>query len=181
MKVLVTYASKHGATRGIAERIADTLEGQDIDVYLRPVEDAGDVADFDAFVIGSAAYIMHWLKDATHFVQHNEKLLASRPTWLFSSGPLGTDEVDAEGRDVREGAEPKEFADFRETIHPRDTRIFFGAYDPDAAPIGVVEHVQHMVPAARKAMPAGDFRDWPEIDEWAAGIARDLAATKAQG
>jgi len=28
---------------------------------------------------------------------------------------------------------------------------------------------------ARAALPEGDFRDWPEIDDWAAGIARELA------
>ena len=28
MKVLVVYASRHGATRGIAERVAETLVGR---------------------------------------------------------------------------------------------------------------------------------------------------------
>lgn len=32
------------------------------------------------------------------------------------------------------------------------------------------------MPAAKAAMPAGDFRDWPEIDAWADGIAEQLAA-----
>lgn len=31
---------------------------------------------------------------------------SSRPLWLFSSGPLGTDTVDADGRDVRESTVP---------------------------------------------------------------------------
>jgi menaquinone-dependent protoporphyrinogen oxidase len=30
------------------------------------------------------------------------------------------------------------------------------------------------MPAIRKAMPAGDFRDWPEIEAWAEGIVREL-------
>ena len=51
---------------------------------------------------------------------------------------------------------------------------FFGAYDPDAPPIGLGERlVQHM-PAPRAALPAGDFRDWPAIDAWAAQIAAEL-------
>jgi menaquinone-dependent protoporphyrinogen oxidase len=31
------------------------------------------------------------------------------------------------------------------------------------------------MPAARAAMPAGDFRNWPVIDAWAAQIAAELA------
>jgi menaquinone-dependent protoporphyrinogen oxidase len=30
------------------------------------------------------------------------------------------------------------------------------------------------MPAVKKALPAGDFRDWPEIEAWAAAIAHDL-------
>ena len=30
------------------------------------------------------------------------------------------------------------------------------------------------MPAARDAMPEGDFRDWDAIDAWAAGIAAEL-------
>jgi menaquinone-dependent protoporphyrinogen oxidase len=33
-----------------------------------------------------------------------------------------------------------------------------------------------MMPAARDALPAGDFRDWIAIDEWARGIGAELAA-----
>jgi menaquinone-dependent protoporphyrinogen oxidase len=29
-------------------------------------------------------------------------------------------------------------------------------------------------PAARNAIPAGDFRDWPAIESWASRIAREL-------
>src|SRR5690348_296424 len=61
MKVLVTYASRHGATRGIAERIAAALERQNLDVTFEPVERIQEATGFDAAVIGSAAYALHWL------------------------------------------------------------------------------------------------------------------------
>ena len=31
-----------------------------------------------------------------------------------------------------------------------------------------------VMPAIRDAVPAGDFRDWPAIEAWAEGIAREL-------
>ena len=178
MRVLVAYATKHGATRGIAERIAESLERRGLDVTLQPVAQDAPVGEFDACVIGSSAYMFHWLKEATAFVRRHARLLSDRPVWLFSSGPLGTDEVDAEGQDVRLAAEPSEFAEFREAIRPRGLRVFFGAYDPDAPPAGVVERLTRLMPASRDALPAGDFRHWTEIEAWADGIADDLAAVR---
>jgi menaquinone-dependent protoporphyrinogen oxidase len=182
MKVLVAYGSRHGATRGIAERIAGTLERSGLEVTLQPVEQAGAVDQYDAFVIGSAAYMGRWLREATQFVQRHRSLLASRPVWLFSSGPVGTETVDARGRDVLEAAEPRDFAEFAGAIHPRDQRVFFGAYDPDAKPIGLMERMGARftrMPAVREALPAGDFRDWRRIEAWAEGIARELQPVEA--
>jgi menaquinone-dependent protoporphyrinogen oxidase len=56
MSILVAYASKHGATQEIAERIAETLRATGGTVEVRPVESAGELAGYDAFVLGSAVY-----------------------------------------------------------------------------------------------------------------------------
>jgi menaquinone-dependent protoporphyrinogen oxidase len=174
MKILVAYATRHGATRGIAERIAQTLERPGLQVSLRPVNQAGAVGEYDAFVIGGAAYMFHWMNEATSFVRRHRSILASRPVWLFSSGPLGTERVDAQGQDTLAAAEPREFNELAAEILPRGQRIFFGAYEPNAKPIGVMERLTRMMPAAREALPAGDFRDWPEIEAWGDSIAREL-------
>ncbi|HEY5628542.1 MAG TPA: flavodoxin domain-containing protein [Candidatus Limnocylindrales bacterium] len=175
MPVLVAYASRHGGTRGIAERIAERLRSHGLDADVRPAAEVRDAAEYDAFVVGGAAYMFHWLGDATSFVEHNRKLLAGRPTWLFTSGPIGTDLVDNEGRDVLVTSIPKEFAKLREQVHPRGEKVFFGAYDPNAKPIGMAERFMALMPAsARDALPAGDFRDWPAIDAWADEIAASL-------
>ena len=175
MKVLVTYASRHGATRGIAERIAAALERHDLDVTLKPAANVEDVAAFDAAVIGSAAYAFHWLGEASTLVRRNIPALQRMPVWLYSSGPVGTDEVDSKGRDVRATSEPKEFTEFSPIITPRGTRVFFGAWDPEASPVGLMERVMHAIPQAREAMPAGDFRDFSEVDAWGEAIATELS------
>ncbi len=149
MSILVAYASKHGATKEIAERIAEALRASGQEAEARPVRAAGDVSTYDAVVIGSAAYLGHWLKEAAGFVRGNRVLLETRPVWLFSSGPLGTQATDAEGRDVREAAEPKEIAELREAIQPRDHRVFFGALDPGR--LGFAERLIRKMPAARTA------------------------------
>jgi menaquinone-dependent protoporphyrinogen oxidase len=175
--VLVVYATHHGATRGIAERIAATLVGAGLGATVRSAEEANrldDLAGYDGFVIGSAVYAFRWIRDATGFVRRNRSLLASRPTWLFSSGPLGTDTVDEKGRDVRESAAPRELPEFQGTIQPRDHHVFWGAYDPTSKPVGLLERFSRLMPATRDLLPAGDFRDWVEVETWARSIATEL-------
>lgn len=172
MSILVGHASKHGATGEIAERIAEVLTLAGRQAEARPVQQAGDLGGYEGFVVGSAAYSMHWLKDATAFVMGNRDLLAQRPVWLFSTGPLGTDVTDAKGVDLRMSAEPKEIPGFREAIHPRDHRVFFGALDPGR--LTFAEKTLRKLPAARAMLPEGDFRDWTEIEAWARSIAEEL-------
>ncbi len=175
MSILVAYASRHGATQGIAERIADRLRAAGLETEARPAKEIRDPAAYDAFVIGGAAYMFHWMKEATAFVRRNRALLATRPVWLFSSGPLGTEATDKDGQDLRVVSEPKEIPELRAAIHARDHRVFFGAFDPRMKAVGFTERLVLMMPAARAAFPEGDFRDWAEIEAWADGIAHELA------
>ncbi len=177
MLVLVAYASRHGSTQGIAERIAARLTADGAEAEARPAAGVGDADRYDAFVVGGAAYMFHWLKHATRFVKRNRALLATRPTWLFSSGPVGPDTVDKEGRDVLEATVPREFPELRQVVHPRGEKVFFGAIDPSARPIGIAERLVSIMPAGKASIPEGDFRDWAAIDAWADEIARDLMAT----
>lgn len=173
MTVLVVYASKHGATRQIAERIAATLTAAGPPAAARPAEDAGNLAGYDAFVIGGAAYYGHWLRAAAEFTRVHKVLLADRPVWLFSSGPLGTQSFDAEGSDPREGALPKDLGQLAAAIGARGHRVFPGALDPDA--LTLAERTVRRLPAGRALLPEGDFRNWDDIDFWANSIARELS------
>ena len=107
MRVLVAYATRHGATAGIAGRIAAALTAAGLPAEARPVDDVKDVEPYDAVVLGGAAYMFHWLKPAVTFARRHRKELAARPVWLFSSGPLGTDLVDKDGRNVLEPPGPR--------------------------------------------------------------------------
>ena len=172
ISILVAYSSKHGATREIAERIAENLREAGQDADARPVREAGDLGDYEGFVVGSAAYMGHWLKDATGFVRRNQDLLAQRPVWLFSSGPLGIEATGAKGVDPHTAAEPRELSEFQEVIHPREHRVFFGVLDPGR--LSFAERSLRKLPAARATLPEGDFRDWDEIQDWAYGIAQEM-------
>ena len=161
MTVLVAYESKHGSTQGIAERISEKLRQMGKETDVLSVDTVSDPGSYEAFVIGSAIYYGSWMREATDWVKRNQSILANRPVWLFSSGPLGTEVKDAE-------QQPKEMADFHNTIKPRDHRVFFGSLDHNK-----LSFTERMVVKAVRA-PEGDYRDWEAIDAWAESIARDL-------
>ena len=173
MRILVVYASKYGSTRGIADRIAQTLTRSGHAVTAMPAGKARELESYDAFVIGSASYMFKWMGEAADFVRHNAELLATRPVWLFSSGPIGTTRVDEQGRDVLETAVPRDIADFDALIHPRGHHVFFGAFDHTRLSVG--HRLVYAMPALRKIMVDGDYREWDAIDRWARAIAAELA------
>jgi menaquinone-dependent protoporphyrinogen oxidase len=170
MKVLVAYATKYGATEGIAERIAAKLRAQGLAVDAGRVDAVPDAGGYDAFVVGSAVYIGSWLKDAIQFVERNRPTLSTHPLWLFSSGPISARTTDAQGRDARLGAVRKEVADLKESLGARDHRVFLGALDRSK-----LRFPDRLI-AAVPAFPGseGDFRDWNEIDAWSTAVAEEL-------
>lgn len=179
MTVLVAHASRHGSTAGIAEQIAAGLREAGLEAVAQPVRSVRDVSRYDAFVIGGAAYMFHWMKEATAFVRRHRAVLARRPVWLFSSGPLGTDLVDEQGRDIFEATRPKEFDELEALVRPRGSKVFFGAWDPSAPVVGWGERFLRLMPAARASLPVGDFRDWPAIHAWAVEIATALRSVES--
>jgi menaquinone-dependent protoporphyrinogen oxidase len=174
MHVLVAYASRHGATQGIAERIAETLKATGIDAEAQPVASVKSAAGYDAFVIGSAAYMFHWLREAVALVRHNRGVLAAKPVWLFSSGPLGTDAFDAQGRDQKVVAVPKEIPELANSVHAREHHVFFGAYQPDGKPTGPRSKLGY---GDRPRPPPGPCaRSQLKATEWVAGRSRTIVA-----
>jgi menaquinone-dependent protoporphyrinogen oxidase len=116
-------------------------------------------------VIGSAIYYGSWIKEATDWVNKNQSVLANRPVWLFTRGPLGTEVEDDE-------QQPREIADFQKLIKPRDHRIFFGSLDLNK--LSFTERTMLKAVHAHE----GDYRDWKAIDAWAESIVRDLGNVK---
>ncbi len=180
MTVLVAYASRHGSTAGIADRVAANLRGAGLEAEAHPVDAVRGLDQYDAVVVGGAAYMFHWMKDAAAFVRRYQQALSEKPVWLFSSGPLGIDDVDAKGRDVFEASRPREWADLPDLVGARGTKVFRGAWDSEAPVIGFGERLMHLIPKAKTSVPVGDFREWAEIDAWADGIASALRTARVE-
>jgi menaquinone-dependent protoporphyrinogen oxidase len=165
MKVLVTAATKYGATGEIAKAIGDVLVEHGLDTAVIPPGDVGDVKEYEAVVLGSAVYAGHWLELAKALLHRSGRAFAARAVWLFSSGPVG----DRSRKLVQKmGEDPVDLAKILEATRAREHRMFAGKLErknlsfPQRAALTVFRGVE------------GDFRDWSEIRTWASIIADAL-------
>ena len=168
MRVLIAYATEHGSTREIAERIGRVLSQRGIEVEVRSAGEARVSMDYDAFVIGSAVHDQRWLVPARDLVDRCAADFQGRRVWLFSVGmpaalrwPLNRF-ADAE--------EAKLLRQFGHRLEPVAHRLFSGVIAPE-----------HLPRAGRLAFRAiggryGDYRDWSAIEGSAASIADALTA-----
>jgi len=183
-RVQVVYGSRHGGTAGIAQRIAEVLRNEGADVLVANAADRPDPSGFDAYLIGSGVQIGSWHKEGFEFLERNQATLATRPVWLFSSGPLPGSSMMKEAEDrlelalgPREGPGSggrKRIEGLSAAIHPRAHRVFYGAFDPKDPPRSMQERLVRLMPAAKRVLPTGDFREWDAIEAWARDIAGQL-------
>jgi menaquinone-dependent protoporphyrinogen oxidase len=162
MRVLVTAASKHGATAEIAEAIAGELASGGLEVATPPVGDVPSLEGFDAVVLGSAVYAGHWLPPATEFARRHTEALRGMPVWLFSSGPVGNPPKPEEP--------PVDTASMMDAAGAVEHLVFPGRLDRRRLGFG-----EKAIVLALRA-PEGDFRDWDAVRAWARGIAEELRA-----
>jgi menaquinone-dependent protoporphyrinogen oxidase len=166
MKVLVTAASRYGATSEIAEAVGDVLRKHGLDTTVAQPERVDDIEAYDAVVLGSAVYAGRWLKPASALVDRFGDALAARPVWLFSSGPVGDPPKPEE--------DPVDVAGILATTRARGHQVFAGRI------------VKRQLRFADRAIVAalrvaeGDFRNWADIEGWAARIADTLSARSEQ-
>lgn len=172
MKVLVGYASEHGSTRGIGERIAQRLAARGIAAEARPLSTALDPAPYRAYVLGSAIHSGNWLPAGGEFLRRHRSALARCPVWLFSVSTVGETSsafpprVAARMRQVLRL--PAAVATVADAVRPREHHRFAG-----------VVLAEHWGMAGRVFMTGmggryGDHRDWADIDAWAEDIAAGL-------
>lgn len=161
MKVLVTAASKHGSTAEIARRIGAVLTANGHEADVEPPDDV-DVAGYDAVVLGSAVYAGHWLPEAKGLVERAGGVLAHRPTWLFSSGPVG--------EPPKPDEDPVDVASILKTTKARGHHVFAGRIDKS-----LLTFPEKAIVVALRVR-SGDFRDWSEIEGWAREIAVALGS-----
>jgi menaquinone-dependent protoporphyrinogen oxidase len=162
--ILVAYATKRGSTREVAEAVAETLAEHGLDVDVRPAAEVRDLDRYDGVVLGGALYTGRWHADARRFLARHRAQLDRVPVAVFGMGP---EKLDAPS--VAESRKQLDRALARTPgLHPVAVAIFGGVVDP----------AKLHFPFSH--MPASDARDWDAVEEWAQGLAAELAVPDAR-
>ena len=163
-KILVTYASRLGATAGVAEVIGKTLAEGGTLVDVLPMNAVKDLAPYRAVVAGSAIRGGQWLPEAMQFVRTHQAVLSQKPFAAFLvcmtlAMPKG------EYREhVATWLEP-----VRLLVKPVSEGLFAGALDVSKVP-SFSDRLKFRLSVAMGVWSEGDHRDWDAIRAWAEGL-----------
>ncbi|MCS6710803.1 flavodoxin domain-containing protein [Brachybacterium sp. EF45031] len=164
MSILVAYATHTGATRTLAETIAETLTAQGCEVALADIANDPDPGAHEAVILGSGIRMDALEKSAIAWADQHREQLAGRPVALFTCS--------GSAADPRKEGKQKGTDHFlaRAGFTPVAVRNFPGWVILDKMAL----HERALMRTLRT--PLGDFRDLPAVAAWAREISPLLVA-----
>lgn len=155
-RILVTYATRAGATAEIAAEIGSTLSQRGFLVDLKPVKEIQTLDGYQAVLMGSAVRMGNWLPEMVDFVKANRQTLDTLPVALFTVHLLNLEEDEA-SRAARQAY----VRSVRPLLHQAEEVYFAGRMD-----FSRLSFLDRMVAKLVKAVET-DRRDWNAIRAWA--------------
>jgi menaquinone-dependent protoporphyrinogen oxidase len=162
--ILVTYASRNGATAGVAEAIGKTLAESGAPVEVKDMKDVKDLSPYRAVVAGSAIQGNQWLPEAMQFLQTHRASLGQKPFAAF---------LVCMTLAIGDGKYREQVADFlqpvRALVKPVSEGLFAGVLDIKQVS-SLSDRVKFRLSVMMGVWKEGDHRDWNAIREWAASL-----------
>lgn len=168
-KILVTYASRTGATAGVAEAIGQTLAESGAQVEVLPMQQVKDLSPYRAVVAGSGIQGKQWLPEAMQFMQAHQVELDSRPCAVFLvCMTLAMNKGDYR-QEVSAWLQP-----VRALVRPVSEGLFAGILDISKVP-SFKDRMMFKISVKSGVWSEGDHRDWEAIRAWAKSLPPLLA------
>jgi menaquinone-dependent protoporphyrinogen oxidase len=160
-KILVTYSTITGSTKGVSEAIAKTLSdlGESVDVI--PMRDVNDLSFYKAVIAGSAIQAAKWLPEATDFIQTYKHDLKQKPFAAFLvCMTLAMTKGESYRDHVSSWLEP-----IRHQVTPISEGLFTGTLDIKKIP-SFGDRIKFRISVMFGVWREGDHRDWNTIQNW---------------
>jgi len=172
-KILVTYASRFGATAGVAEAIVKTLAEKGAQVDVLPMKEVGELNPYQAVVAGSAINAGAWLPEATQFLQAHRNELRQKPFAAFLVCMTLTMKNGEQYRShISTWLDP-----VRAQVRPVSEGLFAGALDISKIP-SRSDRMKFRISVMTGVWKEGDHRDWQAISAWSESLATILIQEK---
>jgi len=168
-RILITYATRAGSTKGVAETIAKTLTDKGMSIDLYPLQDVKDLTAYQAVVAGSAIQDRQWLPEAMQFLQTHRSTLAQKRIATFTlCMTLAMKNGEKYRPDIMGWLAP-----VRRMVSPVSEGVFAGVLDISKIP-SFSDRLKFRLSVLFGVWSEGDHRDWDAIDKWVQGLPQKL-------
>lgn len=174
-KTLVTYASRTGATAGVAEAIGKVLSEGGVQVDVLPMKEVNDVSGYRAVVAGSAIKGGAWLPEAMQFMHTHQAELNRKPFAAF----LVCMTLAMKNSQHYRSHVAAWLAPVRVLVRPVREGLFAGALDIGKIP-SWSDRLKFRLSVLFGVWQEGDHRDWKAIQSWAESLILLLAQKETQ-
>lgn len=170
MKILIVYASEHGATAEIARYMYKTLAAQKLTVEITSVEAVQSLDDYEVVIAGTAIQNGMWLPRMSRFIHEFKSALETKAFyfWITCIRVLEADGfTHVQEHYLR--------ADLLEKLGTRLYTAFAGRLELDQIVfserwmLSVQYDGDRMIEELK-----GDYRDWDAIRAWIVQVAQNI-------
>ncbi len=158
-KILVAYGSVSGSTAETAVFIGKRLSEKGLQADVKPVEKIKSIEGYDGVIIGSSIMMGKMKQSVVKFVEAKKDALLKKPVAFFLVCLTMKDDT-PENRKIASGyLDPA-----KAVVKPVGEGLFPGRVNYKTIPFPF--NILTLLPAFKKAVPEGDYRDWKKVEKW---------------